>query len=161
MCTAFPPEATACNMPMGEIPDECCTSADCAKGKCYLNTYLTDYLCSGGVSPSNVCVADACSSDADCGQGGVSICAPAGTIGPARVCLPAYCHTNADCTSDGHGLCAPVVSPCCTTTLGLACVYAGGCATSADCGDAGTSVCTLDTPSGTGKCVSGPPECGG
>jgi hypothetical protein len=165
VCTSFPPEATACSMPMGSSPDQCCTSADCTMGKCYLDSNLPFFDCSGGgFSPSNTCLADACETDADCaGQvgGEPTICAPAGTVGPMRTCLVAYCHTNADCTTHGPGRCALIQNPCCTVPWGLGCVYAGGCATTVDCADAGLTFCNLDALSGSGVCAPGPAPCGG
>jgi hypothetical protein len=158
VCTHFPPEATACTPSQ---LDQCCTSADCkGGGKCYAVTDLPS--CAGIASPPhNECVTDQCTDDAACTGGGADvpmICIPAGAAGyPARSCFPAYCHTSASCTAHPGGACVPVHEACCGHLAGLGCVYPGGCVENADCGQGNS--CQLDSTTGTGTCVAGPPIC--
>lgn len=159
VCTSFPEEAVGCT-PNNPVPDECCTSADCAAGKCYLSTDIP--YCGGpAMATYNRCVADECASDADCAGGSVArICAPAGAWGnPHRVCTSAYCKTNADCTAKAGGYCAPVSDPCCFVASGLACIYPGGCRSNEDCASDGSQHCEIDGGAGAGVCKDGPAAC--
>lgn len=148
ICLGAPPEATGC-VPGAPVPDECCTSADCAQGKCYDNSMLP--YCGGPFpAPYNTCVSDACQSDADCGA--QQICAPAGAWGrPNRACVAASCHTNADCGAGGA--CVPIIATCCGTPQGLACVFPGGCSKDSDCASDGSTHCEIKD--GKGQCVPG------
>jgi hypothetical protein len=160
VCEAPPPEATKC-APPGTLPmDQCCASADCKTGKCYLSTSLPQ--CSGpAMATYNECVSDACATDADCKNGTLpQICTPAGAFGFAtRQCLAAYCHTDADCGAKAGGHCATVSQPCCSTPGGLACVYPGGCQKDTDCASDGSKHCQIDATSKQGVCIVGPTAC--
>jgi len=129
VCVDPPAEATMCS---GSGFDECCTTSDCAKGKCF-PWPLTPYC--GGPQPidHNVCGADQCSTDAECGAG--MICSLAGTLDTkVRLCVVAYCKTAADCTDEPGGYCAPVDGPCCGGSAGLFCIYpSDGCRNNGDC----------------------------
>jgi hypothetical protein len=129
VCVDPPAEATMCS---GSGFDECCTTSDCAKGTCF-PWPLTPYC--GGPQPidHNVCGADQCSTDAECGAG--MICSLAGTLDTkVRLCVLAYCKTAADCTDEPGGYCAPVDGPCCGGSAGLFCVYpSDGCRNNGDC----------------------------
>ena len=161
VCEATPPEATMCTLPPGGPgSDQCCTSADCKTGKCYLSTSLPQ--CGGpAMQVSNLCLSDTCSNDAACGNGSVpQICTPAGAFGfPTRQCLVAYCHTDADCGAQAGGHCAVVSAPCCTSPAGLACVYPGGCRKDTDCANDGSKHCQIDPASKSGVCIAGPAAC--
>lgn len=157
VCLQFPGEATMCN-PGGGVPDECCTSDDCADGgKCYLSTALP--YCGGpAMAEYNRCVKNECASDGDCGADGV--CSPAGAWGsPARVCRTALCKTNADCGAKAGGYCAPIDAPCCSVPSGLACVYPGGCRHNSDCAMDGSKHCEIDPATKAGVCIDGPEAC--
>jgi hypothetical protein len=159
VCLGKPPEATMCNPP-GPPMDQCCTSADCQKGKCYGNLPY----CGGAPMPEhNVCVTDACQLDADCGTGSPpQVCIPAGAFGrPARTCLLADCRTSADCKVKPGGYCAPMSTPCCGIPSGLGCVYPGGCHTDHDCAPDGSSYCAYDPAQQQGVCYPGPAPCPG
>lgn len=151
ICLSAPLEALSCT-PGTPVPDECCTSADCASGKCYDNSQLP--YCGGPFpAPYNTCVSDACQGDADCGA--QQICAPAGAWHhPNRFCVAAYCRTNADCPG---GACLPITEICCGTPQGFACVYPGGCSKDEDCGPSGESHCAIED--GKGQCVPGVVGC--
>lgn len=159
VCTSFPDEATQCTS-QSQVPDECCVTADCAEGKCYLSTDIP--YCGGpAMATYNRCVKDECVKDADCAGGGQpSICAPPGAWGnPNRVCLAAYCTSNADCTDKAGGYCAPVDAPCCSVAAGLACVYPDGCRHDTDCASDGSKHCEIDAATKSGVCVDGPAAC--
>jgi len=111
----------------------------------------------GGVfmGSANVCAADQCQSDADCGSPS-EICAPAGTMNlQARACVYAGCRTNADCSASPGGVCAPVPDACCQTVYGLYCVYPAGCRDNSDCPSG--HYCAPDGNSTS--CQSGGPIC--
>lgn len=155
VCASMPDEATMCQ---GAGADECCDSTDCAAGACYEAVDLQ--FCGGAFPAFNVCVDDACTTDADCTASSTnSICAPASAFGqPKRFCMTAYCKTDADCTAEAGGVCRLVGNdPCCSHPApdGLACVYPGDCALDADCPNDGT--CHLDA-NGASQC--GPPNMG-
>jgi hypothetical protein len=160
-CLSSVPEATMCT-PQPNVPDECCTSAECSDGgNCYPSESLP--YC-GGPAPAqyNQCVADACGDDGECMEttGMPSICAPAGSFGfPARHCLTAFCRTIEDCQAKPGGYCAPVIWSCCGIPLGVACVYPGGCREDQDCASDGSQHCELDDAEGAGVCVDGPALC--
>ena len=159
VCHIVPPQATSCSMPPSPA-NQCCSSADCKTGQCW-STQTLPYCGGPAEQIYNECMTDQCTSDAECAPGAnmpPQLCAPAGTFGePVRFCFPAYCHTDSDCTAQPSGVCRPVTGPCCSTPLGLGCVYPGGCATSADCGQGDS--CQLDPQTGTGTCTSGPVGC--
>lgn len=157
VCTHSTAEAQECVVPGGPLADECCTSADCPQGKCYLSTDVP--LC-GGVQPEyNECVVDECAADADCNLGVPALCAPAGVYGPNRRCVAAYCKTNADCNAEPNGMCAPIASPCCVLPIAVACVYPGGCQKLLDCGSDNNKHCELDPTTKAGVCVDGNVGC--
>jgi hypothetical protein len=144
VCALPVPEATQCNHPGA---DGCCSSANCATGKCVVGP-LPSSLCSGS-SPTNSCVTDQCGLNNDCGAG--TVCVPAGALGRlAATCLAADCVTDADCTIEPGGHCVPWTGPCSCYPDRLSCVYPGGCASSADCL---VSACTMEN----GKPVCGAP----
>ena len=161
VCLTVPPEATACQM-MGT--DQCCTTADCATkggGGCFGSQNLQ--FCGGAQLQSNQCVADGCTSDADCVKNvGPAICAPAGAFNsPKRFCLTAYCKTDADCSAKPGGACLLIGNnDCCkfASPDGLGCVYSGDCVKNTDCpmGDS----CTID-PTGRSMCKQGVGACPG
>ena len=153
VCTSMPVEATMCSG-TGMPPDECCASADCAEGKCYLSTDLP--YCGGpAMATYNRCVTDGCATDADCGTN--AICAPVGAFGnPVRACFPAFCKTNADC---GDGSCAPIQDSCCAEPAGLACVKAGGCQKDSDCAADGSQYCDIDAATKSSVCKMGGKPC--
>jgi hypothetical protein len=163
VCLTAPPEATMCQGMMGV--DQCCTSADCATkggGSCYASMNLQ--FCGGAQLQANLCVADGCTTDADCVKNaGPAICAPAGAFNsPKRVCLAAYCKTDLDCTAKPGGACLLVGNnDCCkyASPDGLACVYAGDCVKNTDCpmGDA----CHIDMTTGRSACKQGIGACPG
>lgn len=146
-CATSPEEATQCT---GHPKDECCSSADCAKGDCF--TLHSPYDAPG--EAYNLCLADLCSSDADCDQFDVLYrCAPPNTFGfPMRHCIQRTCAQDEDCVERGAGCCAPVEDDCrrpdaTTWWVLLECVYADGCRRNADCSqdeppfDVGESFC--------------------
>jgi hypothetical protein len=157
VCLSSPPEATACGA--NQPQDQCCTSADCSKGKCYLSTSFP--YCGGpAMAEYNLCAADQCASAADCKGDLPAICTPAGAFGwPVRECVVALCETNADCNAKQNGYCAPVNTTCCNVPAGLACVYPGGCRADADCASDGSKHCELDQSSKSGVCKDGPALC--
>ena len=162
VCIDVPAEATMCKRQMP--PDQCCKSSDCVNGKkgaCFDSTDLP--ACGGAQIDANLCIDDACATDADCNSGGTpGICAPAGAFSqPKRVCIVAYCKTDADCTQMGGGACKPVLNPCCSkpSPNALACVYPGGCAQDSDCGLDGAEHCAVEN--GIGVCKTGPEACPG
>jgi hypothetical protein len=146
VCLSFPKEATVCTNGM-PIADQCCKTADCKKGKCYLSTDVP--MCGSFDPVYNECAADACAGDADCGP--QAICAPAGAYGPVRRCIAAYCKTSAECGAKPGGVCAPIDNPCCAVPVGLACVYPGGCKKQQDCKS--TQSCDIDVPTKTAACA--------
>jgi hypothetical protein len=158
ICLQPPVEITSCSSPAAPN-NQCCTSTDCTNGgKCYSSSSFGQ--CGGpAMEVYNECLKDQCETDADCLGGGSDvqeICAPAGAFGnPVRSCFPTYC--VAGCTAKPGGVCAPVSQPCCSTPGGLACVYPGGCAKDADCGEGNT--CEIDITTGTGQCSMGPTGC--
>jgi hypothetical protein len=159
VCSFIPPEATACTTPPPMQPEACCTSADCPGGKCYANVVL-GYCGGPAMPPANDCIPDGCTNDDACIHDNPDpwICIPAGVYGdPATQCFPAFCKTNADCVAAPGGVCRPVMNACCGTSLGLACVYPGGCSTATDCGE--DAHCEIDTAKGTSKCVPGATIC--
>jgi hypothetical protein len=119
VCSFPPAEQTRC---WGDA-DECCSSDDCAQGKC---------LTTGDPEPRrvddfdghlhNACLSDECSGDS-CGAD--RVCVPAGTLGPSEVniCMVAKCHQDADCTSEPDGVCRLVNDPCYKRPWGLFCSY--------------------------------------
>ena len=149
VCTSMPTEATSCTDPQ---LDECCTTADCAFGKCF----HADLPCCGGACQPlhNTCFAAQCFGDADCTTG--SICLPAG-LGYARSCMVAACKVAADCTAEPGGVCAPVANACPGCGGGLYCVYpSDGCRSNADCPG---GYCGVDGD--TARCMSGSVNCPG
>jgi hypothetical protein len=117
------PAAAAC--PTTPSTTACTTDADCAgtptgpTGKCLAEN--------GGY----FCNYDACTSDGDCSNGGVSVCSCQGqTFGYAHqsagnTCISANCHTDADC---GAGLfCSPTVDSGCGSFYGVTGFYCHTC----------------------------------
>lgn len=141
LCQVPVPEATMCGK---NNLDECCTSADCAMGACYLGPLVP--FCGGIIPPAyNQCGSDQCASDADCAGGA---CMPAGTVGNAiATCVPSACGPGCGA---GEG-CALVRDPCCNGPAGFFCVDpASGCQSNSDC------------PGGyceNGTCMAGGPIC--
>lgn len=134
VCTQARIEVDMCSGE-GAGVDECgCDDAPiCEGGVACLRGPLTPSC--GGIAPvsTNMCAIDACTADADCGEG--SICSPERVLGrQVRTCMGAPCRTNANCTDSPGGICAPIADPCCGAAF-LGCVYAGGCRTGADCDD--------------------------
>jgi hypothetical protein len=159
VCSYVPPEASACTMPPPPQPEACCTSADCVGGKCYANVLL-GYCGGPAIPPQNYCIPDGCTSDDACIHDNPDpwICIPAGVYGdPTTQCLTAFCKTNADCGAQPGGVCRPVMNPCCGTSLGLACVYPGGCWRQEDCGE--DAHCEIDAATGRSVCVPGNEPC--
>jgi hypothetical protein len=155
VCVSPVPEATYCQSPpdAGGF-DECCTTADCKTGKCYL-TPLTPYC--GGVMPvpQNQCGVDQCT-DGSCGKG--QVCALAGSFAyKVRGCMPSACLLDTDCTAAAGGKCETVDDPCCNSPMGLYCVYPGtGCRSGSDCkNDEHCGVEQGNVP----KCIPGPVGC--
>jgi hypothetical protein len=105
--------------------DECCSSSDCAKGKCHDMPFPRSTRCNDTAS-HNVCASDQCT-PGSCGPEGA--CLPAGTLGPVAMCIKAGCQTDADCDAEPGGSCLLVQDPCCNGAyLGLLCSYPGrGC----------------------------------
>lgn len=156
----------------------CDSTSDCACGTgCYSGGVVRCWEGSTAGAGRSACLADACSSDADCeaqpgATAGKVICAPAGVYGrPARTCMTAHCRTDADCTAKPGGRCAPISDPCgCVAALGsklgLACVFPGGCQDSSDCGftvmpggGVAQGHCELDEAAGAGMCRVGFANC--
>jgi hypothetical protein len=158
VCLGTPPEATSCSAPTNGGQNQCCTSADCKKGKCY-STSVFPYCGGPPKQIYNACVTDQCTSDADCPpspQLGPQICTPSGFNGvPVRSCFTAYCHTDADCTAHPCGACMLITGPCCNFPVGLACVYPGGCTKNTDCKHA--DACSIDQMTGATGCGGSPP----
>ena len=154
------PEARVATEPsVNPTVDECDATRPCGVGACYAALRFPSGQCGlGGAGEQNICLADACQSDADCAGG---ICGPSGLTsnelhagGGARECFRAGCRDDADCRLEAGGVCAFVASSCGRPLVGsgfrsaqLACVYPGGCVTDSDCGGAscsivdGTAVC--------------------
>ena len=145
-----PVETSACNEPDF---DECCTTADCTKGKCFGTPVIP--FC-GGAQPvdHNGCAEDQCAADSDCGAD--AFCAAIPMLGrKVRACIPASCRHDSDCTAAAGGICAPVNNPCCGEAAGLFCVYpSDGCRTDADCV---TGYCQPGVD--RAKCEGGGPIC--
>ncbi len=137
VCVVPVPEATACQNQSPGV-DECCTSAECAEGKCY--AFPAKPSC-GGALPvdQNVCA----SNDFGCDQAGtcpinsdgVGVCMPAGAYGyKVAACLAVGCQRDTDCSAEAGGQCLPIEDPCCGAPNGLYCVYPNdGCHRQADC----------------------------
>ena len=145
-------EATACGSPRSGF-DQCCTTADCATGRCYAFP-ITPYCGGAAPIPHNSCADDSCRSNADCA--GTSVCAPAGALGNKTAqCLTGSCLRDTDCTAEPGGICAPVKNTCCAATRGLFCVYPKtGCREDRDCPSGHCEIMA-----GRGVCQSGPPLC--
>jgi len=108
VCVQTPVEATRCSAGEGAA-DECCSSVDCASGKCFPTPIAP--ACSGErIGVYNVCAADQCSADADCTGG--AWCLPAGALGHAVATCISSCRQDSDCTEKVGGRC--VIEP--TTT---------------------------------------------
>ncbi|MCC6556082.1 MAG: hypothetical protein IT372_24235 [Polyangiaceae bacterium] len=152
VCRVDPVPATSCQEPN---LDECCSSAECDVGEC-LTQPIVPYC--GGPQPAiyNVCAADQCAGDLDCGEG--AICAPAGTLGrQVAACAAASCKLDTDCAAEPGGICAPVDDYCCGSPTGLFCVYpSDGCRTSSECPSG--QYCEI-SPEGRTHCVDGVPAC--
>jgi hypothetical protein len=161
----LPPEVNDCTKIMVPRDGNCCESSQSGNGRCFRVSYRMGECAQdpGSGNDQTQCLADLCSSDADCPAGGV--CAPPGIAQlsdglalPVRGCISAACHTDADCTagSDGHCWLARLWSPCsCTGGLSvdhptrghfeevspqLVCVYSDGCTRDLDCGLAGRCI---------------------
>lgn len=148
VCRGTPMEATACE---GDF-DDCCESADCERGACYLGPIHA--ACGGPVRvPTNVCASDECASDTDCTDG--NVCAPAGTFAPVAVCTYAACRRDADCSAEAGGHCVVAQNSCCDGPVGLLCSYdSDGCRSDGDCPG---GYCSND---GTrARCAAGAPIC--
>jgi hypothetical protein len=156
-CAQTPPEATQCHSP--PAMDQCCSSAECAKGKCFEAP-----LGCGGPQPipSNACLEDACASDAACAIDSppphVGVCVHAGVFGvPVDTCMTFGCRLDSDCQAEPGGLCEPITDPCCGRPLGLYCVYPqGGCRSNADCA---SGHCQVAPDGSRATCVPGPTAC--
>ena len=149
-CVAAPKTPEACTSTNGY--DQCCPdgSLTCPNNEaCILGPAVP--ICSGvAQAQGNVCAADQCARDSDCGSSS-EICVPAGTLGAqVRACFYAACRLDTDCTAHPNGKCEPVTEPCCRTVSGLYCVYPGGCRTNSDCTN---GYCQQ------GSCVQGSPIC--
>jgi hypothetical protein len=129
----------ACGEGGGPFDHECCADADCAGpfgARCV--AFQVGY-CGGAAPPEqNVCRANACATDADCGAG--RACAPAGFRGlVAATCVERACATGADCGARPGGECRPLGGgAACVPLAGFYCTYADDtCRTDADCGAGG------------------------
>jgi hypothetical protein len=120
-------EATEC---FSEL-DECCSSSECAEGRCYQTRFPQSDHCHDYTS-HQACVSDECSGDS-CGSG--RACMPAGVLGPVAMCTNAVCQTDADCNAEPGGSCLLIADSCCNGRyLGLLCWYPKrGCAWNTDC----------------------------
>ncbi len=147
VCSYPPPAPEMCTNDPSHM-DECCGT--CPGGAtCTLQT-----SCGGAfILPRNVCALSECTTNAECGPGG--ICLPTGVGSPySRTCMttPSECVRHSDCTASPDGVCALVgtvgpLSQCgpwlCpgggTTQLanGLACIYGSECAGDEDCAKSG------------------------
>ena len=154
-CKAPVEEATECLEPKF---DTCCDSSECDEEE--ICTLMPDGYC-GGPAPlfANACVStDEQCAQLDCGKGD-DACAPPGVFGfrTAR-CLERACTGNDECTEGPGGACVPVSDPCCGTTVGFFCAYAGGgCRENVDCGEG--EYCQPDFATGIASCVEGSPQC--
>ena len=102
--------------------DQCCNSADCTVGGCYLTTSILSCLGGPPEPVFNECLSDECQVDSDCPNmgAGPEACIQANAYGyPYRSCMPSYCHTDADCTAQPCGVCAPIIGDCCSLPVGL------------------------------------------
>lgn len=142
LCPSTLPRASSL-APKGS-EDECLKDSDCtakAHGHCQLLTPLF-----GEVAERNVC-RYGCTSDADCGEGTVCLCAE-----PVGQCVEARsCKSDEDCP--GGSLCARYDScPGVSIAFDYACqLPADECRTNADC-SGGLRYCSIG-PSGHRECV--------
>jgi hypothetical protein len=122
-------EVTSCE---GGPSEACCNSSECTDGEICIEGPVAPY-CGGIVPPGfNVCAADQCETDAECGAD--QTCLPAGVYGrEVRTCIAAACTSDADCDEKPGGACVPFRSPCCDGITSIACTYPGGCSEDADC----------------------------
>ena len=142
VCRAAPARATACT---GSPLDQCCDDGACGAGACVEGPL---FHC-GGARPqvANLCLEDACASDADC-RGAKDLCIPAGVFGePVAVCVAGDCRLDADCTASAGGECNPFFDPCNRRLVGFFCAYATSeCRGDLDCAHVSNGYCAA--PSG-------------
>jgi hypothetical protein len=133
------------------IPGQCDGTRPCATGKCYAGQFYPSGACGlGGVSPENVCRSDECATDADCHGG---ICGPSGLSsgehvsgGDVRQCFAASCRSNMDCAAAPGGVCSFIPQACVGSkyfAAQVACVYPGGCTSTADCCNGTCGICEV------------------
>jgi hypothetical protein len=135
VCASGPIEATSCGSPDPQpFPNECCDSSECGKGICVAGPG-PEYCGGPAIEPYNYCASDGCQTSADCDAVPNGVCWPAGAYGfPVATCRTGGCRVDADCTEGADGRCLLHPSQCCGVPS-LACVYADGCVSGADCPD--------------------------
>jgi hypothetical protein len=115
----LPPCPTECVPAPGIGTVQCCPEAGCGPGSECIATWLgCDPMAAIPECSSTV---DACTTDADCGDGGT--CLPVGAFGStARQCAYLRCKSDADCTEHPGGRCifAGDINEC---TSQIVCTY--------------------------------------
>jgi hypothetical protein len=152
-CAVQRVEATMCT----GGPDQCCDSTMCTAGQgggCFLGPI---FFCGGAHPiPSNMCVYDGCSTDADCSAMPFGVCVPPGAFGEYRsVCDYGDCRFDSDCSGGPAGECSPFFDPCNGRFIGFHCTYfTSACRSDSDCpsgyycqpGMGGNTSCQKFTP---------------
>ena len=154
VCSTPVMDATSCTGGGGITLDQCCDTGECAPGSRCVNSSGVPFCGGAFMEPRNLCYADQCGADSECGTG--RLCLPAEVFGfPYRRCTSAGCRADADCSDSPGGQCVPVQNPCCGIPIGLGCAYPDTCRDSSDCP---SGWCDIG-PDGNTFCQSRSMEC--
>lgn len=163
---ALPGGPCACLLPGPAIErvecgaDFCCEDADCPAvgeraGRCQAQGLDPQNQGCGNVPAANICLAESCARDVDCGDG--KTCVRPGEYGHAiSACVDATCATDADCVDGAEGRCTPFFTAC--YVRGFHCTYADDeCRGDADCPQRGVPKVCLPLVDGGTECREAPP----
>ena len=139
--------------PLTRLPDGpgCLDDAACGRGRCQAEGLdAQDQICGAPAPMANVCHAEACVEDTDCGL--AQRCVRAGTFGYVRsACVPARCADDAGCEAGAR--CLGFFTPC--HVAGYACASdADPCRTDVDCPQRGSVRVCLPRDGGGTECVA-------